>query len=179
MSYRGTKPGGAPAPERREPAKALPKTDGERPSDLPEILHNGWRAWDDNMLRLKAYLNRNYPEMNSIIADPMILDAKAEYKAYPEIEFDIEKYESIEEGKITRTMMVNEHKELAGARRKKLERQQIEKGQTYYLIRSMCSAGLNAILIVEPKFTKLKNDDPLGLLEIIKKNSDQQVRRPR
>ena len=56
--------------------------DGMRPECLPEITHNGWKEWDDNMQRLKEYMRVNFQDLESICTDPMMLTLKLTYEVY-------------------------------------------------------------------------------------------------
>jgi hypothetical protein len=50
----------------------------------------------------------------------------------------------------------------------KLDKQLLDKGSVYRVIRSMCSPQLNAILVVDPNFIAATKTDPLALLVAIK-----------
>ena len=52
---------------------------------------------------------------------------------------------------------------------KKMDKQDSDKEPVYYVIRSMCSIALNAILGADEEFLAMENNDPLALLTILKR----------
>lgn len=52
---------------------------------------------------------------------------------------------------------------------KKLDKQESDKETVYFVIRSMCSVSLNAILGADPDFIAMSSNDPLTLLNILKR----------
>ena len=68
MSKQGEK--GA-AQSKSEKAEKTTPGDGVRPESLPEITHNGWKEWEDNIQRLKEYMRVNFQDLESICPDPM------------------------------------------------------------------------------------------------------------
>ena len=60
MSKQGEK--GA-AQSKSEKAEKITHGDSVRLERLPEITHNGWKEWDDNMQRLKEYMRVNFQDL--------------------------------------------------------------------------------------------------------------------
>ena len=52
---------------------------------------------------------------------------------------------------------------------KKRDKQMPDRSSAYRVIRSMCSPGLNAILVADEEFRKVRTDDPLALLDVLRK----------
>ena len=52
---------------------------------------------------------------------------------------------------------------------KKLDKQESDKEPVYYVIRSMCSIALDAILGADDEFIAMRENDPLVLLSILKR----------
>ena len=80
MSQRGEKGAAQPRSEKGGKTEKSTIGDGLRPESLPEIAHNGWKEWDDNMLILKEYMRVNFQDLESICPDPMILALKPKYE---------------------------------------------------------------------------------------------------
>ena len=143
-----------------------------KPENLPEIAHNGWKEWDDNMQILKEYMRVNFQDLESICPDPMMLSIKPAYEVYEFAEPDYAKLEALDDttdpkGFRAKLMMADLNSERAVVTKMK-KKQMEDRRSAYRLIRSMCSPSLNAILIVNAKFIAVKFDDPLELLAVIK-----------
>ena len=94
MSKQGEK--GA-AQSKSEKAEKTTTGDGVKPESLPEITHNGWKEWDDNIQRLKEYMRVNFQDLESICPDPMMLSLKSAYEVYLFSEPDFTALEGLDE----------------------------------------------------------------------------------
>lgn len=143
-----------------------------RPESLPEITHNGWKEWDDNIQRLKEHMRVNFQDLESICPDPMMLTLKPAYEVSFFLESDFTALEALDEitdpkgfrAKLIMTDLNNDRAVVTKMRRKQMK----DRRSAYRLIRSMCSPSLNAILVVEANFIAVKFDDPLALLDVMK-----------
>ena len=63
MSQRGEKGAAQSKSEKGEKRESSAIADGLRPESLPEITHNGWKEWDDTMLKLKKYMKINFQDL--------------------------------------------------------------------------------------------------------------------
>ena len=143
-----------------------------KPEELPEITHNCWKEWDDILMTLKEYFRLHFQDLESICPDLMMLEEVPAYVEYPEPEIDIAKCAALTEvndpmGLRKQTMLLQYRTKLSACNQKQ-EKQMLDRGSAYRVIRSMCSPQLNAILMVDPKFIKVKKTDPLELLTVIK-----------
>ena len=82
MSQRGEKGAAQSKSEKGEKRESSAIADGLRPESLPEITHNGWKEWDDTMLKLKEYMRINFQDLQTICPDPMLLTIRPAYKVY-------------------------------------------------------------------------------------------------
>ena len=172
MSQRGEKGAAQSKSEKDEKRKSSAIADGLRPESLPEITYNGWKDWDDTMLKLKEYMRSNFQDLQIICPDPMLLTIKPAYKVYdfkPPNFTLMESFTDITDPKGYRAKMImndiNTDRALVNKRRMK---QMDDRESVYRLIRTMCSPSLNAILTVKAKFITVELDYPLKLLEVIK-----------
>lgn len=158
--------------------KAQDKTAAERtatgrPTSLREITHTGWREWDNYMVELKGYLRDHYPDMNTICPDPMKIHgpppAYMVYTTRPLDKVALAKCGTDEEGLEERKCLLAVYKDSLTLTNKKLDKQESDKETVYFVIRSMCSVSLNAILGADPEFIGMTSNDPLKLLSILKR----------
>ena len=68
MNQRGEKGAAQSKSEKGERRKISAIADGLRRESLPEITHNGWKEWDDTMLKLKKYMRINFQDLQTIVA---------------------------------------------------------------------------------------------------------------
>ena len=143
-----------------------------KPEELPEIKHNCYMEWDDILNCLKEYFRHNFQDMESICPDPMLLTDIPAYATYQEPILEAADLQGLTEASdpqgIHKQTVLIVYKTKLAAYMHKLDKQLLDKGSAYRVIRSMCSPQLNAILIVDPKFIEVKKTDPLALLAAIK-----------
>ena len=97
MSQRGEKGAAQPRVEKGEKREKTTLGDGVRPESHPEITNNGWKEWDDNMLKLKEYLRANFQDLKSICPNPMMLTINPACKVYEFPTPDFAKLEALDE----------------------------------------------------------------------------------
>ena len=143
-----------------------------RPEELPEITHDCWPIWDEILMTLKEYFRKHFQDLESICPDPMMLAERPAYATYQMPTLD-----AVEVGLLTelndpmglrREMILLMFRTQLTSVTQKLDKQLVDKGSAYRVIRSMCSPQLNAILMVHPGFMAVSKTDPLGLLAVIK-----------
>jgi Zinc knuckle len=139
-----------------------------KPEELPEITHNCYMGWDDIMMALKEYCRQHFQDMESIIQDLMLITEKPAYVSYEEPILEAADLRSLDEATdplgIHKQTVLMVYKTKLAAHMNKLDKQLLDKGSAYRVIRSMCSPQLNAILVVDPNFIAVKKTDPLALL---------------
>jgi hypothetical protein len=110
--------------------------------------------------------------MESIIQDLMLITEKPVYVSYEEPILDAADLRGLDEATdplgIHKQTVLMVYKRKLAAYMNKLDKQLLDKGSAYRVIRSMCSPQLNAILVVDPNFIAVKKTDPLALLAAIK-----------
>ena len=70
MSQRGEKGAAQPRSEKGGKSKKSTIGDGVKPENLPEIAHNGWKEWDDNMQILKEYSESTFKTLCQSVPTP-------------------------------------------------------------------------------------------------------------
>jgi hypothetical protein len=124
------------------------------------------------MMALKEYCRQHFQDMESIIQDLMLITEKPAYVSYEEPILDAADLRGLDEATdplgIHKQTVLMVYKTKLAAYMKKLDKQLLDKGSAYRVIRSMCSPQLNAILVVDPNFIAVKKTDPLALLAAIK-----------
>ena len=164
--------GDAPKTSEKIPTKTALQSLRTRPEELPEITHDCWQQWDEILMTLKEYFRKNFQDLESICPDPMRLWELPAYVDYPlpalsQTEVAKLTPESDPSGLMKQTMMLI-FRTLLTACTQKRDKQLMDRGSAYRVIRSMCSPQLNAILVVDPKFILVNKADPLELLAVIK-----------
>ena len=172
MSQRNEKGAAAPKTSEKIPTKTALQSLRTRPEELPEITHDCWQDWDEILMTLKEYFRKNFQDLESICPDPMLLTELPAYVNYPlpalsETEMAQLTPENDPSGLRKQTMMLIFRALLTACTQKK-DKQLLERGSAYRVIRSMCSPQLNAILVVDPRFILVNKADPLELLAVIK-----------
>ena len=127
------------------------------------------------MVELKGYLRDHYPDMSTICTDPMKADSvKPAYTIYTSRPLDkdaLAKCGTDPEGLEERKLLLAVYKD-----NKKLDKQEPDKESVYYMIRSMCSIALNAILGADEEFLAIKSNDPPSISDYTKEDSHHKVR---
>ena len=125
------------------------------------------------MAELKGYLRDNFQDMSSICPDPMKIGATppayVKYTARPLPPGSLAACPDTDEGREMRLVLITSYKDNITATNKKLDKQELDKQPAYEVIRSMCSIALNAILAADKEFMEMRTNDPLILLNIIKR----------
>jgi hypothetical protein len=165
---------GTAVPRSGESASSKTTTQGLRirPEELPEITHNCWKEWDEILMILKEYFRRNFQDLESICPDPMRITEAPAYVDYPPPTLDADAIGELTDkndplGLQKQIILLTFRAQLSTITTKR-DKQALEKGSAYRVIRSMCSPQLNALLVVNPKFLAVSTDDPLALLAVIK-----------
>ena len=70
---------------------------------------------------------------------------------------------------LRRNLLMMEWRDLNTAAAKKRDKQMLDRTSAYRVIRSMCAPGLNAILVADEDFRNVRTDDPLALLDVLRK----------
>jgi hypothetical protein len=143
-----------------------------KPDELPEIRHNCWLEWDDILMALKEYFRLHFQDLESICPDPMLLLELPGYLVHNLPILRPEDLAGITEENdplgIRKQTVLLLFRARISSHMQKVERQHLDRGSAYRVIRSMCSPQLNAILVVDPTFIAVDKNDPLALLEAIK-----------
>ena len=143
-----------------------------RPDELPEISHNCWKEWDEILMTLKEYFRRHFQDLESICPDPMLITVGPQYVTYSLPVLDADAIRGLNDqsdpmGLQRQTILLMFKAQLSSLTQKQ-DKQTLERGSAYRVIRSMCSPQLNAILVVLPAFLAVPTDDPLALLAVLK-----------
>ena len=124
------------------------------------------------MLKLKEYMRINFQNLEIICRDPMLLIIRPAYKVddFKKPNFTLlESFTEITDPKgYQAKIMINDINIDRALVNKRRMRHMDDRELAYRLIRTMCSATLNAILTVKVEFIDVEFDDPLKLLEVIK-----------
>jgi hypothetical protein len=158
----------------KPPADKAERTTSGRPTSLKEISHLGWREWDGHMVDLKGYFRDHFQDMSSICPDPMKATGPAPaYIVYRARSIPVGAFQDIDlattEGMAEKELRMAAYKDSITLANRKMDKQDQEKGTAYEIIRSMCSASLNIILTSDKEFTEMTSNDPLQLLNILKR----------
>ena len=169
MSQKGSK-GGAPSRAEEAEIGSL----GKLREGLPEIGIHSFKDWDTIIIpKLEDKLRDGTQDLKSICKDPLKTEKVAAYIVY-------ERPRPSESDLATLTPAADPHginkmlfqgiwSSLNQAYQKKQDKQDQDKAMVYTLIRSLLSAQLNALLGVDDGFRECPDDDPLMLLEVIKR----------
>ena len=137
--------------------------------NLPELTHTGWREWDENMVTLQEHFRDEYQDLHTIFPR---LTTEPAYKTFipavPTAQMLAEFTAENDFGGERRKNLMETFKEERQAMIKLRTTHMVDREKAYYLIRSLCSMELNAILTPKAAFNALSIDDPLGLLRVIK-----------
>ena len=154
--------------------KKEPRAPGSKAKseNLPELTHTGWREWDENMATLQEYFRDTYQDLHTIFPDPLRLTTVPAYKIFTALDPTAEQLANFTDENDPdgdrKKYFLDMFKERRQAALKQQTTQLIDREKAYHLIRSLCSAELNAILSPKAEFNEILTSDPLGLLNVIK-----------
>jgi hypothetical protein len=126
------------------------------------------------MVYLKGYFRDHFQDMSSICPDPMKVTGPAPayivYKA-PSIPAGAIKDIDLKtpEGMAEKDLRMASYKDSITLANRKTDKQALEKETAYEIIRSMCSTSLNMILTSDEEFSEMTTNDPLQLVNILKR----------
>ena len=126
------------------------------------------------MVDLKGYFRDHFQDMSSICPDPMKATGPAPaYIVYKARSIPVGAFKDLDlttpEGMAWKELRMAAYKDSINLANRRMDRQDQEKGTAYEIIRSMCSASLNIILTSDKEFTDMTSNDPLQLLNILKR----------
>ena len=170
MSQKGSKGG---APPRNDEGVKGPLGRKPIPEGLIEISHDCHTDWDYIMALLKDYFRDKYQDLESICQDPMTMTIAPEYWVYEppkatERELAAitkEKDPTGDKNKIFMGLLSGRNSHYI----KLVGQQELDKKSAYGVIRSMCSPQLNSMLSVDAAFLACAKNNPLALLNAIKR----------
>jgi hypothetical protein len=169
MSQRCPKGG---APSRTEEAETVSL--GKLREGLPVIGIHSFKDWDTIIIpKLKEKLRDCTQDLQSICKDPLKTEKVAAYIQYERPMPSAEDLASLtpeaDPHGIQRMLFEGIWSSKNQAYLKKKDKQDQDKAIVYTIIKSLLSAQLNALLGVDDAFRECPDDDPLRLLEIIKR----------
>jgi hypothetical protein len=147
---------------------------GKLREGLPEIGIHSFKDWDTIIIpKLKDKLRDGTQDLKSICKDPLKTEKVAAYILYERPRASAADLASLQPEEdphgIQRMLFQEIWSSLNQAYQQRKDKQDEDKAMVYILIRSLLSAQLNALLKVDDEFRECPDDDPLRLLEIIKR----------
>ena len=137
---------------------------------LVEIGIDSWRDLTVGREAIRTYLQREFGIIADIFADPLLLGAKCEYKAPESMDYkDIQTIpaDQLSEANhlfgINRQVLIDELKKRSG-RNLRYEEDRLK---AYNVIRSTLPLVLDEILFQKEEFSSIKNNDPIGLWDLV------------
>jgi hypothetical protein len=113
-----------------------------KPEELPEITHNCYMEWDDIMMALKEYCRQHFQDMESIIQDLMLITEKPAYVRYVEPILEAADLQGLDAATdplgIHKQTILMVYKTKLAAYMNKLDKQLLDKGSAYRVLRSLC-----------------------------------------
>jgi hypothetical protein len=147
---------------------------GKLREGLPEIGIHSFKDWDTIIIpKLEDKLRDGTQDLKSICKDPLKTEKIAAYIVYerprPSAADLATLTPAADPHGINKMLFQGIWSSLNQAYQKKQDKQDQDKAMVYTLIRSLLSAQLNALLGVDDGFRECPDDDPLMLLDIIKR----------
>jgi hypothetical protein len=119
----------------------------EKGGKQPELSHTGWREWPDTEVRLLAHFVVNFQDLYTIFLDLIRPNAVPAYKTLAPTAPQLAAFkEATDSDGDTKKYFLDGFKERRQAMLKLHTTHMVDREKAYRLLRSLCTAKLNALL---------------------------------